>query len=282
MDENEFFVRIKVPKIFEIENNITEIENSICGKKIILLGDSQIGTCRMEDTLSDMLKTKVFNCGFGGCRWTFLEDESNVWNAFSMVSIAQALTTNDFSKMDYALNNPISSNPFPDYFSETVQTLKALQPQLGNGSDFIVTISYGANDYSNNKLIGTENSENSKELYGAMNLALSSLQETFPCLTIILVSLTYRVYQHSDGVITQDSDDESREIGDTTYNRCTYGDKIIELGKQKYHLPTFDMYRSGGRNKYNIFTLCPDGVHPTSFEGIKITAEKYKRIILSF
>jgi hypothetical protein len=64
--------------------------------------------------------------------------------------------------------------------------------------------------------------------------------------------------------------------------RWQYGDAIREYARDKFRLSTYDMYRNGGRNAYNIESLCPDGVHPTSDAGIKATADMYVKILHSF
>jgi hypothetical protein len=69
-------------------------------------------------------------------------------------------------------------------------------------------------------------------------------------------------------------------IGQMT--RWQYGDKIIEYAQDMLHLPAYDMYRKGGRNEYNIVALCPDGVHPTSDIGVKVTSDIYDKILKSF
>lgn len=269
---------------YDLKNNIKELRNNIAnivpkfGKKVLLFGDSQIGQCRMESILSEMLNTDVYNFGFGGCRWTWrTPDGSNKWDAYVMVEVADALVTKNFTKMD----SFTSDSEIPSYFANAVAQMKTLE--LGDGSEYIATISYGGNDYASGVSLGEVNSMDKTKLYGAINYAISTLLEAYPALTIHVVSPTYRVYEKdTDGSILVDSDEKVITIDGTQYKRYEYGDKILEHVRDYHRLPTYDMYRRGGRNRYNIYSICPDGTHPSSELGRKLTAEKYEKIIKSF
>lgn len=279
-----FFVYRTRNSIHSLEAAIKELSNNIAdavpkfGKKVLLFGDSQIGQCRMESNLSQLLNTDVYNFGFGGCRWTWrTSDGSSPWDAYTMVEVADALASKDFTKMD----SFVSAEDIPSYFANAVAQMKTLE--LGDGSEYIATIAYGGNDYAGGTKLGEINSLDKTKLYGAINHVISTLLSAYPALTIHVVSPTYRVYEKdTDGSILVDSDEKVVTIDGTQYKRYEYGDKILEHVRDYHRLPTYDMYRRGGRNRYNIYTICPDGTHPTSELGRKLTAEKYEKIIKSF
>ena len=63
--------------------------------------------------------------------------------------------------------------------------------------------------------------------------------------------------------------------------RVNYNDKVLEAAAQ-LNIPGFDIYRRSGRNRYNIWTLCPsDGTHPTSVAGRNSEADYYAKALMS-
>lgn len=268
----------------DLKKEVEELQEKIknvtpkYGKKVLLFGDSQIGQCRMESILSEILNTDVYNFGFGGCRWTWrTSDGSNKWDAYTMVEVADALTTKDFTKMD----SFVSESDIPSYFANAVAQMKLLE--LGDGSEYIATIAYGGNDYASGVGFGEVDSMDRTKLYGAINYVISTLLKAYPALTIHVVSPTYRVYEKdSEGTILVDSDEKIVNVDGESLKRFEYGDKILNHVRDYHRIPVYDMYRRGGRNRYNIYTVCPDGTHPTSALGRKLTAEKYEKILKSF
>lgn len=268
----------------DLKKEVEELQEKIknvtpkYGKKVLLFGDSQIGQCRMESILSEILNTDVYNFGFGGCRWTWrTSDGSNKWDAYTMVEVADALTTKDFTKMD----SFTSESDIPSYFANAVAQMKTLE--LGDGSEYIATIAYGGNDYASGVSLGEVDSMDKTKLYGAINYAISTLLKAYPALTIHVVSPTYRVYEKdSEGTILVDSDEKTVTVDGEQLKRFEYGDKILNHARDYHRIPVYDMYRRGGRNRYNIYTVCPDGTHPTSALGRQLTAEKYEKILKSF
>lgn len=292
-----------------------ENDNLKYNKKVILFGDSQVGNCRMEDNLSKLLGTTVYNFGFGGCRWTWrTNDGSRPWDAFTMLEVARCMTTGNFTMQDAALEDGEISPTNDAYFWDTLAAMKTLynSGDIKDGADYIITIAYGGNDYSAGCSFGSEDSNSNQEIFGAMNQVFNMLLTKYPALTIYVInptfvlfdtnifvgatintvdmtmtyeSRTYTIYEHTRNEQTKyyvSSDDFVRTINGVDYTRRTYGEKILKFAEDKYKIQTFNMYTRGARNIINIWDICPDGVHPYSDLGKYLTADKYMKILKSF
>ena len=240
-------------------------------RKVLLLGDSQVAMCKssnytLEGLIKSELKTDVYNFGFAGARWAY-RTEGSEYNAFSVLNVLSTLCNKDTSAMDGSVES-VGSDYLTDY-KNTLNNLKSFLStvDMGDGSEWAIVVSAGGNDF-NGKTPLTD--VDNYTLFGAMKNALAILSRTYPAMIIHIVSPTYKMmsdtYTHW-----------IEPVGQMT--RWQYGDKILEYAKQEFRLPTYDIYRNGGRNAYNIESLCPDGVHPTSDAGVKSTADIYVKIL---
>jgi hypothetical protein len=250
-------------------------------RKVLLLGDSQVAMCKssnytLEVLMKSELKTDVYNFGFAGSRWAFRDDEGNTqFNAFSVLNVIRTLCSKDYSLMNENVN--LVGNDYASNYTATLKSLKSFlqSTNIGDGSDWAIIISAGGNDFGGK----TPLSDNGDyTLYGAMGSALSQLCRTFPAMLVHIVSPTFRMMP--DGSTSDEYTHWIDPSGQMT--RWQYGDAIREYARDKFRLSTYDMYRNGGRNAYNIESLCPDGVHPTSDAGVKATADMYVKILHSF
>ena len=202
-------------------------------------------------------------------------DGSDAWDAFSMVNVADCLVSGTFTSME-SQTALITSYP---YFATAINKLKSVT--MGDGDGIVLTIAYGGNDFSSSTPIGTLLDGKTK-FVGALGYCVSALLTAYPKMEILLVGLPYRVYDYEtiDGVnvVTSDSDDYTNALGLYRYD---YNDAVLDSSKT-LKLPSFDMYRRSGRNKYNVFALCPDGTHPSSVAGKKAEAELYVKLLLTF
>ena len=270
------------------------------GKLVILCGDSQLGQAQDVDTrIQSVLGGTVINAGFGGCRMTYIKPDGHPTghkypDAFSMVSIAKALTTGDFTDMDDQLASA------PDYFGDTVAELKALN--LGDGTNVFMTIAYASNDFKGAAPMGNATSTDTTTYKGAINFCVQTLLTSFPRMTILLLGTPMRyysieetevgdypseaVYQKPNGGYYVHSDYFYKTVNvdgqDKQLRRIDYNDAVLEQAKL-LSLPCFDIYRRCGRNKWNVWTLCPsDGTHPTSEAGKQAEADYYIKILQTF
>lgn len=265
--------------IVEANKEIDKLGGVMKGKTVVLLGDSQVGQeTEFEKLLNQMLPINAINCGFAGCRMALrTDDASSPYDAFSAIGVADAIVSRDFSAMDNALASlKAEGSYYYELYAPRVEALKEIN--LGDGDNCIMTIAYGSNDFSGGNEIGEASTLNKRTLLGAMQYVIEILLKAFPKLQLIFVGMPYRVYSHEGNDVISDSNDYVSSKG---YHRYDYSDAILDNAKAN-QLPCFDMYRRCGRNRYNIFTICPDGTHPTSAYGQKLTAELYGKILQSF
>ena len=265
-----------------LENRIAKISELGLYKEktVILCGDSQLGQAQGVDTLIKQnlgdKSVTVLNCGFGGARMSWRNSGgTDDWDAFSMINVADCLVSGDFTSMT-GKTTIISQYP---YFATAIANLASVDTEDGDG--IVLSIAYGGNDFSSSTQLGTL--DGAKTTYiGALGYCVSTLLTAFPKMTILLVGIPYRVYDYEtiDGVkvVTSDSDDHKNDINLYRYD---YNDAVLDAAKT-LKTPAFDMYRRSGRNKYNVFTLCPDGTHPTSVAGKESMATIYTKILFSF
>lgn len=249
-------------------------------KSVILCGDSILGQAQgVDGMIQDIIGGNILNCGFGGCRMSWrTADGSSPWDAFSMVNIADCLVSGNFSSME-AQTDIIESYP---YFATAINKLKSVA--MTDGKDVVITIAYGANDFTGNALLGNLNDEDKTTYIGALGYAVDKLMTAFPRLVILIVSTWYRVFDYETDPVTEektivtDSDNKVRSDGETSdgFNNA------LKSASETLKLPFFDVYHRGGINKYNIFTLRPDGTHPTTSAGKHSEAEVYSKILQSF
>ena len=250
------------------------------GKTVILCGDSQLGQAQgVDEILANIVGCEVLNCGFGGCRMSWrTNDGSDPYDAFSMVNVADCLVSGDFSSMT-AQTEIIASYP---YFAEAISKLQSVT--MGDGKNIVLTIAYGGNDFSGGATIGSVDTESKTTYLGALAYCVRVLLTAYPRLVILLVGLPYRVYSYETdpdtGVITITSDSDTY-VKASGLHRYDFNDALLDGGKA-LKLPAFDMYRRSGRNKYNVFALCPDGTHPTNAAGMQAQAELYAKILQTF
>lgn len=250
------------------------------GKTVILCGDSQLGQAQgVDEMIQEIVGGKVLNCGFGGCRMSWrTNDGSDPYDAFTMINVADCLVSGDFSTM-LAQTEVISSYP---YFADAIANLQSVS--MADGKDIVLTIAYGGNDFAGGATIGSLDTESKTTYLGALAYCVRVLLTAYPRLSILLVGLPYRVYEYEtdpetgEKTITSDSDTYVKTSG---LHRYDFNDALLDAGKI-LKLPAFDMYRRSGRNKFNVFALCPDGTHPTTIAGKRAEAELYAKILQSF
>lgn len=244
-----------------------EILKPLYGKKIVNFGDSIFGQARPPVDISTFLANysgaTVYNAGFGGCQMT--EHAQNEYKPFSMVKIADAIATNNWTEQEAAAQ----LTTVPDYFSDTVKMLKGL-----NFSDIdIVTIGYGINDFNNGAALSGGNNFNYFKY--SMEYAIRTLLTAFVNLRIFVCTMTYGF---SDSGDTNSFTKESWVDGKTT----SYID-WVEMQKtvaKEFELPVIDNYYDLGINSVNKLRYFSraDGTHQ-NIEGRKLIAKHISKIL---
>ena len=247
-------IPLKSVNLENVNDKALPIFAPLAGKKIANFGDSIFGNARPPEDVSTYLAEKtgaeVLNCAFGGCRMA-IHNQLGHWNAFTMVNLAQAISSGDYSVQDEALN-------YDDRTSYAEQPLSVIKATDFSTVD-ILTIAYGTNDFTSNiPLDNAENPYDTTTLAGALRTSIESLLTAYPNLRIFILSLTYRFYIDDNNEYTDDSNTR------TNGNNVTipeFNAKLKEVAEE-YNLPYVDDYNIGiGKfNRYQYFNA-NDGAH---------------------
>ena len=248
--------------VLEETDGYDKVKNIFKGEKIVNFGDSIFGNYRDTNNSDDMSISKMmsnrlgatcYNAGFGGCR---MADHSSNWKEFSMYSLANSISSNNWEAQDKA----IASGVLPDYFVDTLDMLKNMNWYEVS----YITIGYGTNDHSGNVFLnGTEASFNDKTQYfkGALEHSIETISTKYPHIKIVILTPMWKWFR-VDGAFAYDSNDDLSK-NTRGYKLPDYVDVCKDVAKQ-YQLLCIDNYYELGINKFNYlyYFYQSDGVHP--------------------
>lgn len=161
---------------------------------VVILGDSIMGLCRDETSVSERLSEKIgkpiLNGAFGGTCMVFQEQEltSNYnMELLSMACLVKAIAADDFG----AQQTIRSRREATDYFEDTVDELARVDFQKVE----ILILEFGLNDYHAGIPLENEKDPMDESTYcGAMRSVLTTLRASCPNLEIVMVTPTYTWY----------------------------------------------------------------------------------------
>lgn len=232
------------------------------GKKMVCFGDSVTEFGDYPERIKNRLDlASAVNVGFGGCRMA--AHESVKYTEMSMFKLANTVATQDFTLLDMRAEQLAGEG---DDNRPAVARLKAVN---FTEVDY-VTIFYGTNDWAGNVPIGenTDLTADGSTFKGSINYAVKRLLETYPHLKILFITPTWRArFVNGDGL---ESDTNPNSIGKYLIEYVDAIKEVAALNK----IPTLDMYRESGINKYNSTLYFTDGLHPTDPVGFQHIANK--------
>lgn len=238
------------------------------GKMCVCFGDSIVGNMASPNdyptVLGDITGMTVINAGFGGCRMS--ASMETVYNAYSMVKLADAITTGDWTEQDAGLSEVTIS-----HYAPHIEALKSID---WSKVDFI-TIGYGTNDIANFVPVdNTEDPLDTTTVLGGLRYSLQEILTAYPHIKVLILTPIYRYFNSE----SMDSD-EKEFYGQRKFT--TWTDGILEVAKE-YKVPGVDMYRTLGFNKFTRAYYFPsnDGTHPNIL-GLKVIAGKVAGKLLS-
>lgn len=238
---------------------------------VVFLGDSIIGNESGEESIVSILEERigksVYNGAFGGSCLSFDNEEvweSNSLGQWSMVKLAQAIYTNDWTSqlaaVSYAEKYRDKNLLVLDYFQDRMEGLASI--------DFsqveILLIEHGSNDYNCGRIL-----ESKKDLMdvstfsGALRTTLSLIKEKYPEIRIILVSPIY--CQLPGGLKSYEVD-----LGGGILDAYVQKEKEIA---EEYGVEWIDLYYESGIWEDNVERYLFDGLHPTD-EGKIVLGNK--------
>lgn len=278
------YSKIKRSKIIMINNefpdkngNINIKKSHLDGKVCVCIGDSitHKGHSGGYDYVSKLEKNTGIEChnfGFGGCQM-HVRGNAN-WDAFSMVGLADAITSGDWSAQERAS----SDNKFEiyDYAATKTAWAKAFD---WSKVDYI-TVAFGANDISTDpKASIIDNPENpyDKSTYlGAFRYSYEKIMSVYPNIRFLILTPIFRWW-----IITGEYINSDNRIFANGHHYRDWGDALIEECK-KYHIPYLNMYDDAGINDHNrlYYFDKTDGTHPNE-KGLELMGDILTGSILS-
>ena len=258
------------PKTVLKKDNLPYGVHPHCGKTIVNFGDSIFGNRRPPNDISTEIArltgATVHNCGFGGCR---MSSYSGNWGAFSMYSLADAISNNDWTLQDTAVSQ--TGWGMPNYFPKALNLLKSIDFSKVD----IITIAYGTNDFASGKgLSDAENNKDTTTFAGALRYSIETLLSAYPHLKIFVCTPIYRFWLDDNGEFSADSD--TKTLGGVKLTE--YVAKTKEVAEE-YHIPYIDNYNIG-MNKFNrsLYFSATDGTHPLMVGGHLMAANIAKAL----
>lgn len=222
------------------------------GETWAMFGDSITDSFGVPEQVAIRGGATVINGGFGGCRWTPGGSITGMQGAqaqFSMVRLAQAVASGDWSAQIKAADDAVAIDPTYDKRAKVaalaaVDWLKVTR----------ISFDWGTNDWSANRALGAPGSTAENEINGAINLAITRIQTKYPTAQLVLITPWWR--------------GPNATLGDSNINPNTAGlflreiqDTIIERGR--YHqVPVIRMHELVGINLGNVDIYTGDHLHP--------------------
>jgi lysophospholipase L1-like esterase len=245
------------------------LDKPLAGDTIVQFGDSILGNKAEPNDISTIVKqitgATVYNCGFGGCRMAYGK-YPRPWEAFSMIGLAEAIVSGDWSAQDTAIAD--TSQGYPSYFGSRLDSIKTID---FTKVDYI-TIRYGTNDWNADVFLDNTDDKYDTQTYGgSLRRSLEIILEKYPQIRILVQTPGYRFYLDGNEDFLEDSDTKTN-----THNLLLT--QYVELCKsisRDYKLVCQDDYYQLGFNKFNrkAFFDGVDGTHPNNV-GTRILGEK--------
>ncbi|CAD5902461.1 SGNH/GDSL hydrolase family protein [Carnobacterium maltaromaticum] len=272
-DNNGTIPKFKKLKIETDEGGATGA--NLEGQTVVNIGDSIFGALRPPHDISTAIADKtgaiVHNLGFGGCMMAKRIDreDQTQWDAWSWYALSYAISTGDFTQQDDAIG---AGNTLPAYFRTSYNLLKAMDWSQVN----IITCGYGTNDWTYSEggssimLDNESDKKDVKTLLGAFRYGAELIWETYPHISIVVVSPTYRFWLNDDLSFIEDSDTK-------IINNQKLSEFVEGLGNvsKEYKISFIDNYFEANINKQNRsnFFDGKDGTHHNS-KGTKLLGRR--------
>lgn len=174
-------------------SNKTETEYTM-----VLMGDSVMGVCRDETSISSQLgrlmDITVFNGALGGTSLSRINDSSSMGyskDCMSGVSLSKAIVSGDFGPQQ----STEVKESMTEYFPETIDEMEKIDFSKVD----ILLMQYGFNDYhAGVPIYPKEGDHGEASFVGALENSVLALQKAYPNLRIVLVTPTYSWYPYNE------------------------------------------------------------------------------------
>ncbi len=222
---------------------------------VVILGDSLLGLCRDETSVSEILSRRlgreVFNGAFGGtCMAVQNQHTGDIYTTelLSMVSLSKAVAADDFGVQQTVRGR----REVMDYFMDTVDELECVDFRKVE----ILILEFGINDYHAGIPLENEQDPFDETTYaGALRSVIHTLRKSNPDMRIILATPTYSWYPSHKLTC------EEYVTGDVFLE--AYVEKEKDVGEEM-DVEVIDLYH--GMYEHEVWddwkTYTIDGLHP--------------------
>lgn len=167
---------------------------------ILVFGNSPFsdnqGSDGLAQLISDQTGATVYDAAFPGSYVSMKNSEyqeTYPQDALSLYMVAASFCNQNFDLLDHAVNNTSAGS---EEASTSLAALKAADPEK---IDMLV-IMYDISDYIDERPLYDDNNDKSLITYqGALNAALSLVQETYPYIRIVVLTNTYGDFTDESG-----------------------------------------------------------------------------------
>lgn len=247
------------------------------GKRCVVLGDSVAAFRTPPEDIPSIVAQQtgmtVYNCAFGGCRisdYAVAEGDTDPWEAFCLVRLADAITSGDWSYQDAQIQSLANLDSGGYSPTDHYTALKAVN---WSNVDFLI-IHFAGNDPGNARFDDPNDDDNTYYYLGAFRYSIRKLLTAYPHLKLLIIGTDY----HKTG--GSNTDDREYTIDGQTYHYYDWSDRLMAECKN-LHIPTLDWYRSNGLNALTVdYYMTSDGKHP-NYVGNQLLADQIAARMLS-
>lgn len=235
---------------------LREVEKTYA-PRIVMMGDSMLGQCRDETSvsghLSRLLGQEVYNGALGGTCCSRIESDGRLAytkDSLSFAALSRAAVLGDFGVQQ--TTNIKENLDVTEYFPEVIDTLE----QIDFSQVDILLVMYGVNDYHAGVAVDDPGDPYNEHTFGgALRSALSFWKEACPDTRVILLTSTYTWYGYEDK--TCENKDQGGGVLEDYVNKELQVAKEMEVDiLDLYH----DFYPHAGSDDWELYTY--DGLHP--------------------
>lgn len=260
------------PAFGNYDNLQAFVNNSLEGKKILMLGDSITQLPYTDSTLFALagmgiveysaikLGAEVIRGAFGGSHLarrsatkpTSVTSDGEARALLDVPSIVEALVSGDWTLQEAAA----AYTGVDVSWAWIVDALSAIDMS----EVAAVTIFAGTNDMAGNAPLGDTDSKNPYYVNGAVNYIADIFCTAFPQVQLFIFTPCYRKFSADWADDSDYAEDYKNTLNLTLYD---YVDAIIARAKENA-VPVCDLIRTMGWNRYNYHAFCDDNdaTHP--------------------
>ncbi len=208
-------------------------------RTLVFIGDSTFGnfsgSMAITGVVEEFTGARVLNCGYGGMAAAYGRPECP--------SMGEMLKVIEQGNADGATGLQESM--------PAVSVAAGLRQIAGQGSDMVIFLLFGINDYNESIPVSGEDPYATDTYMGAMRTGIEKLQSMFTDCQLVLVTPNFIKYNNFG----------TNPVGEEGNVFVDYVNAVRELGGE-YALPVLDFYQELGIEENNFVEYLQDEIHP--------------------